>query len=53
MDLKYHPVTELVKNNEIELVQVSTQNVAADCLTKPLSGLKQRKGAEMIQLTML
>lgn len=43
IDIRYHFIRECIKENQVSLYYVSTQNNLADVLTKPVSGKRIRR----------
>ena len=50
MDLRYHHIRECVQAQEVVLRKVSTNEMVADFLTKPVSIAKLQHAAEAIRL---
>jgi hypothetical protein len=47
-DIKYFYITDLIENKEVTIKYCPTDSMAADYMTKPLTGAKFRKFTKII-----
>lgn len=50
IDVRHHYILEVLKDNRVKVIYISTQDMVADVLTKGLPRLKHRKCVEMLGL---